>query len=133
MKQLILAVLLAVPAWAAGEEKVADGQGEIVVTDAKLGTGVLNNEIQGEATSFKPTVTKIYCWTHTKGGAGTEIVHNWYKGNEKISEIKIKLKGRGMRTWSYKAIPPGSEGDWRVDVVGPDGKVLKSLPFKIAQ
>jgi hypothetical protein len=150
MKKLILAALFVMPVWVLGQDDAAAAPadaapakteaapaaapaGDISVVDAKLGTGVENRDIQGEADSFKPDVGKVYCWSKIKGGEGSEITHAWYKGDQKVTEVKLNIKFASMRTWSYKTIPAGAEGSWRVDIVGPDGTVLKSLPFTVAQ
>lgn len=105
--------------------------GGAAVADAKLGTGVVDREPEGVAESFKTDVGKVYCWTKVTGAEGTEITHAWYKGDEKMSEVKLAVKFSSTRTWSYKTIPADGSGDWRVDVVAADGTVLKSLSFKV--
>ncbi len=105
--------------------------GAPAVADAKLGTGVADREAEGVAESFKPDVGKVYCWTKVTGAEGTEITHAWYKGDEKMSEVKLAVKYPSTRTWSYKTIPEDGKGDWRVDVLAADGTVMKSLTFKV--
>ncbi len=105
--------------------------GGAAVADAKLGTGVVDREPQGVAESFKADVGKVYCWTKVTGAEGTEITHAWYKGEEKMAEVKLSVKYPSTRTWSAKTIPADGTGDWRVDVIAADGTVLKSLPFKV--
>ncbi len=116
------------PAAAPAAEPSAAGP---AVADAKLGTGVVDREPEGVADSFKADVGKVYCWTKVTGGEGSEITHAWYKGDEKMGEVKLAVKYPSMRTWSAKTIPPDGAGDWRVDVVAADGTVLKSLAFKV--
>lgn len=101
------------------------------VADAKLGTGVVDREPQGVAESFTSDVGKVYCWTKVTGAEGTEITHAWFKGEEKMGEVKLAVKYPSTRTWSAKTIPADGKGDWRVDVVAADGTVLKSLSFKV--
>lgn len=101
------------------------------VADAKLGTGVVDREPQGVAESFTSDVGKVYCWTKVTGAEGTEITHAWFKGEEKMGEVKLAVKYPSTRTWSAKTIPADGKGDWRVDVIAADGTVLKSLSFKV--
>jgi hypothetical protein len=142
MRKLMLTALLVMPMYtlaqddaaaAPADEAAVAPAGDISVVDAKVGTGVEDREIQGEADSFKPDVGRVYCWSKIKGGEGSEISHVYYKDDQKVSEVKLKIKFASMRTWSYKTIPAGAEGSWKVDIVGPDGAVLKSLPFTVAQ
>jgi hypothetical protein len=50
-----------------------------------------------------------------------------------MGEVKLAVKFKSMRTWSAKTIPADGTGSWRVDVLGPDGTVLKSLAFKVEE
>ncbi len=109
----------------------AKASGDIAVAAAKVGTAVEERELSGEATSFPATVGKVYCWTKVTGGAGEEITHAWYHEGKVTSEVKLALKFPSVRTYSSKTIPPEMKGAWRVDVLGPDGAVLKSIEFKV--
>ncbi len=145
MRRLTLAMLVAVPAVALGQEpakadaepapktEAAAKEGGAHVADAKLGTGVQDREPQGVATSFKPDVGKVYCWTKVTGAEGGEITHVWYRGEEKMGEVKLAIQYASTRTWSAKTIPADGKGDWKVEVLGPDGAVLQTLSFTIAE
>ena len=116
---------------AAEPAKAEPKAGGAAVADAKLGTGVVDREPQGVAESFKSDVGKVYCWTKVTGAEGTDITHAWYKGDEKMGDVKLVVKYPSMRTWSAKTIPADGTGDWRVDVIAADGTVLKSLTFTV--
>ncbi len=131
MKKLIVAALLTLPVLAFAADEAAAAQG-ISVVGLKVGTGIQDKEIQGEADTFKTDVGKVWCWAKTSGGQGSDLTYVWYNGENKVSEVKVNLKFASMRSWSYKTITPNSKGDWRVDLVGADGAVLKSVSFKIA-
>lgn len=143
MRTFTLAILCAVPVLALGQEPAkpaaepaadaAAKEGGAQVADARLGTGVQDRELQGVATSFKPDVGKVYCWTKVTGAEGGEITHVWYKGDEKMGEVKLAIKYPSTRTWSAKTIPADGKGDWKVEVLGPDGAVLQTLAFTIAE
>jgi hypothetical protein len=47
-----------------------------------------------------------------------------------VGRKQLNIGGSPWRTWSSKLIPADATGDWRVDVVA-DGKVIKSVPFKV--
>jgi hypothetical protein len=105
----------------------------VKVVDAKLGTGVENRDIVGEAERFSSDVGRVYFWNRLEGSEGSQVSHVWYKGDTKWSEVPLTLKFASMRTWSYKTIPANETGTWRVDVVAPDGSVLKSTSFQIEE
>jgi hypothetical protein len=122
----------AAPAAQPGTTPAAEPKaGGPAVADAKLGTAVVDREPEGVADSFKSDVGKVYCWTKVTGAEGTDIAHVWYKGDEKMAEVKLAVKYPSMRTWSAKTIPADGTGDWRVDVVAADGTILQSLAFKV--
>lgn len=121
------------PAPAAAEPAKAEpkAEGAYEIVDVKLGTGVKDREPEGAAESFPSSVGKVYCWTKLTGPEGGSITHAWYKGDEKMGEVKLAVKFKSMRTWSAKTIPTDGTGPWHVDVLGPDGTVLKSVSFKV--
>ena len=122
----------AAPAAEAQPKAEAKAPSAYEVVDVKLGTGVTDREPEGVAESFKVDAGRIYCWTKVKAPeGGGEITHVWYKGDEKQSEVKLALKFASVRTWSYKTLGADGQGEWHVDVVAPDGTVLKTIAFKV--
>jgi hypothetical protein len=48
-----------------------------------------------------------------------------------MARVSLRVAGPNWRTWSSKTILPEWTGEWRVDVVGPDGTVLRSVDFTV--
>jgi len=120
-------VLLHVPAMA---QEAATG--ELAVVEAAVATGVVDRQPQGSAETFAPSVGELYCWTKVTGAAdGTKLEHVWYHGDQEVARIAVTVNGPTWRTWTKKTIPAEWTGGWRVDVVGPDGTVLKSVSFTV--
>jgi hypothetical protein len=73
----------------------------------------------------------LYCFTRLESPAGVDgsIKHLWYKGDDKVAEYTLPVKGQKWRTYSKKRIPKGLAGEWRVDVVDDSGKLLKTVKF----
>src|SRR5512142_3542285 len=109
MKKLIVAALLTLPVLAFAADEAAAAQ-DISVVGLKIGTGIQDKEIQGEADTFKTDVGKVWCWAKTSGGQGSDLTYVWYNGENKVSEVKVNLKFASMRSWSYKTITPNSKG-----------------------
>ena len=104
----------------------------LAVAEAAVATGVVEREPQGAAETFAPSVGQLYCWTNVTGAAeGTKIEHVWYHGDQEAARIAVTVNGPTWRTWTRKTIPAEWTGAWRVDVVGPDGTVLKSVSFTV--
>jgi hypothetical protein len=127
MKTKIVGVFLLVAGIFAS--RVVQAQ-EIQVVDAKLGTAVENREIVGADTAFAKDIEKVFCWMKISGGEGKQITVRWSYQNEQTDEVSLDLKYPTMRTYCNKTIA-GREGDWKVEIVDPTGKVLKELHFTI--
>lgn len=79
------------------------------------------------------SVKALYCFTRivNESGAETAIRHVWYRDGEKAGEYQLPVKGEKWRTYSRKAVEKGMAGDWRVDALDSEGKLLKSVKFRM--
>jgi hypothetical protein len=104
----------------------------VTVENAALCTGVEDHEPIGSASSFSADVGKVYLWTKILSDEiPSDIKHVWYYGDEKIADVPLNIKYKSTRTYSYKTIMPEWMGDWHVEVVDSEEKVLKKLDFTI--
>ena len=144
----LLALLLAwgaAPAAAVAQEM--GGQGEMTqdtmaatmapsleVPDLVIARAVVDRQPQDGGTSFPADVGTLYCWTRIAGAEGeTQVEHVWYYNDQEVARVPLRIAGSSWRTWSSKTIPAEAIGSWRVDVVGPNGSVLKSESFTITE
>ncbi|NDY42740.1 DUF2914 domain-containing protein [Dissulfurirhabdus thermomarina] len=105
---------------------------ELQVHDAAIATFIEDRMPQGVGETFPADVGKLYAFTRIVGAeAETTVTHKWYHGDQLMAEITLPVRSNNWRTWSSKNIWQGWTGQWRVDVVGPDGTVLKSITFTI--
>lgn len=97
-----------------------------------VGTGVDNREPVGVAEVFPGSTEKVYCFLEATGIAkDTEVSFIWFHGQKEMLKISLPLKmGPKWRTYAHKNLR-GLKGDWRVEIRGPDGKVLKDVKFKV--
>jgi len=130
MKALFMACLLvmalALPAFAESADiKIT----ELVIT-SKIVKGKPIDSIKRLSSS---TDKNLYCFTRTTAPVGTDssIRHLWYKGDEKVGEFNLPVKGEAWRTYSKKSIQKGWAGDWRVEVVAENGTLLKTVKFRM--
>jgi hypothetical protein len=107
---------------------------EVAVEEAAVCTSILDREPAGTSSEFAPDVGKIYVFTRVVGvsGAGS-VTHRWIFGDETVAEVKLDVEGSSWRTWSSKNIMPHQVGPWKVEVVGEEGTVLKTLEFTVGQ
>jgi hypothetical protein len=61
----------------------------------------------------------------------TAITQVWYYNDREIARVELAVKSASWRTWSSKKILPEWQGIWRVDVLSPDGEVLRSGSFAV--
>lgn len=130
MKSLFLAAVLIIAcSFPASAESVDIKITELVIT-SKLVKGKPIDSIKRLSSS---TDKNLYCFTRTVAPAGTDasIKHLWYRGEEKVGEFTLPVKGDKWRTYSKKSIQKGWAGDWRVDVVDAGGTLLKTVKFRM--
>jgi hypothetical protein len=138
---LVAGAMLVCPAATWGEEREEvnaptemAGEAICLEAEARLGTGLKEREIIGEAYSFPSSIGRVYCWTLVLGAEEpTEITHIWYYGEKKMAEVKLAIKSQRYRTWSCKTILPEWVGNWRVEVVDAVGNLLRSISFEVVK
>lgn len=111
---------------------VAQQAADLEIATATICREVVDREPVDPGTSFEPSVGKLYCFTHVTGAQGaTEIYHVWYFAESERAVVTLQVKTASWRTYSSKIIQPHEIGDWRVDVLGLEGDVLKVVHFQI--
>ena len=128
---LVAGGLLIAPALALPPE----GEGSsLTVPDAAICTEVRDREPVGSGTKFPASVGRLYCFTRVAGAIEpTHVTHVWYHGEREVHSVDLQVGGPSWRTWSYKTIPPGWTGSWRVDVKDANGVIIYSLPFTVSE
>jgi hypothetical protein len=104
----------------------------LVAAEATICRDVVDRQPLGAGTTFEASVGKLFCFTKITGAQGsTEISHIWYFGDTLKANVTLPVRSSSWRTYSSKRIMPHEIGDWHVDVLGPEGKILKTLEFKV--
>lgn len=110
----------------------AQGTSSIEVAVAVICRDIVDREPVDVGNSFGPSVSKLYCFTKIIGAQNPiKISHVWYFGDSERAKVNLSVKSSSWRTKSSKKIQSHEIGDWRVDVLGPEGKVLRTIQFKI--
>lgn len=92
-------------------------------------TSVESRKPIGEGTEFEASTGRLYCWTKiTAKNAPTTLKHIWFVDGKIVAEVPLSIKFPSFRTWSNKAVWPGS---WRVEVVSESGETLTSMDFTV--
>ncbi|NWF92282.1 MAG: DUF2914 domain-containing protein [Syntrophaceae bacterium] len=97
-----------------------------------VGTGVEDREPVGVAEVFPASTEKVYCFLEaTSIEKDTEISFVWFHGQKEMLKFSLPLKmGSRWRTYAHKNLG-GLKGEWKVELQGPDRKVLKEVKFKV--
>jgi len=131
---LVFAMLvpLALPVPAAAQPEEGHGA-SLTVPDAVICTDVQDREPNGAGSTFPPTVDRLFAFTRIAGATEpTHVSHAWFHEDREVHRIQLSVGGPAWRTWSYKTIPPGWTGSWRVDVEDARGVIIYSLPFTVS-
>jgi hypothetical protein len=111
---------------------MAQDAAALEVADSAICAGVEDRACVDPKEEFSAGVEKLYCFTRINGAQGdVEITHVWYYGDIERAHISLAVRSASYRTYSSKRIQAHETGKWRVEVLGPDGTVLKTIPFSI--
>ena len=108
--------------------------GDLKITEMAVTTKIVKgNPIDSVWRISSTSVKALYCFTRFSASAETDttIKQVWYLNDEVVAEYELPVKGAHWRTYSRKAIEKGLSGEWRCDVVDREGKVLKSVSFRM--
>jgi hypothetical protein len=124
-----LALLLALAAAVGAQQQMTAG---LEVAEAVITTAVVDRQPTDNLTTVAKDIGTVFCWMRVTGAEGEiQVDHVWYKDDTEVARVRLRVAGSNWRTWSSKNIDPMWTGSWRVDIVGPDGEVLQSVPFTV--
>ena len=107
-------------------------QAPVTITEVVICKGIQDREPVEAGEVFSSNVGKVYCFTRTSAVAQATIKHVWYLEDEKRAEVSLNVGASpAWRTSSSKTIRPIDAGNWKVDILGPDDAVLKTVTFVI--
>jgi len=116
------------------QESAVQGQetAELEVSVAAICKDVIDREPVDSGTSFVATVGKLYCFTKITGAQSpTQVTHVWLFDGTERARVDLAVGAASWRTFSSKIIQEHELGAWRVDVMDPEGNVLKTLEFEV--
>ncbi len=103
------------------------------IIDAENCSNVENRIPTGIANNFSSDIGKVYLFTKVAlNGVRQSVIHHiWYYKDKLMADVELEVKNPLWRTWSYKTMMGNWKGQWRVDITGPDGEVIKSVSFTL--
>lgn len=104
----------------------------LAVAEAVLTTGVQDRQPVDTVSAVPADVGRVFLWTRITGAQGeADVVHAWYRGDEEMARVPVRVASPDWRTWTSKQILPHWTGSWRVEVQGPGGEVLETVSFQV--
>ncbi len=106
--------------------------GQLVVSDAAITTGIVNQMPVDRQAAFPADYGKLYCFTRISGAVGdTMITHVWYYQEQEMARVSLSVRSSDWRTYSSKRFLPQWSGQWRVAVLDGDMNEIDSIPFEL--
>ncbi len=78
-------------------------------------------------------VFRIYFFNMMADLKGQTVFHNWYLNDKRVAHVRIQPYSDLMRASSAKYINRNMLGQWRVEAVTEQGKVLGSGRFRVSE
>lgn len=94
------------------------------LTRALFTTAIQEHEPVGSVDSLSTATDQVYFFTEIAGLQGDTITHRWTHGGEVRAEVPFSIGGPRWRVYSSKKLLPAWTGEWIVEVLGADDKVL---------
>lgn len=123
---LVIALLLLLPCQLLAED------GALSIKEISITTRIIRgNPVDAVQRISSSAIKEIYCFTKviSSDEGQREIVHAWYRNDELISSFRLPVSGSSWRTYSKKLVTRDMAGEWRVEVLDSDGKLLKTTKF----
>jgi hypothetical protein len=108
-------------------EPASPGQPQV---DLAVGYKVKNHELETvDGDNLFLDGDKLVAWTSVTGLATGFIEHVWYRDDVEVARFYLPVgAGRRWRTWSRHQASPGQ---YQVQVLGPDGALLRDVTFTV--
>jgi len=129
---LLIGIALAVVFLFPAAMCLAQDTSPLAAAEAAICRDVVDRQPVGVGSSFESSIGKLFCFTKITGAQeSTEVSHSWYFENTLKATVTLPVRSSSWRTYSSKRIQYQEIGNWHVDVIGPEGNILKTLEFNV--
>jgi len=102
------------------------------VKEAVITTDISERQPVDEVQNYPAASGKLYCFSLLEGAVeDTVISHVWYYEETEMARVILPVRSDIWRTWSSKSFQAEWSGNWRVDVLDVDGRLLTSVGFTL--
>lgn len=105
-------------------ERGSANLGKGAVARAVFARQIVNREPVDEVTVMSGDIQGVYFFTELKNMTGHTATHRWEYEGQRVGYTEFKVTASPWRAWSYRNIPPGSTGTWKVKVLNTVGEVI---------
>ncbi len=104
----------------------------LIISRMEISAGVMDRKPLDIGTTYPASQEKVYCYLEFKDVKKETTVNVvWMLGQNVMDKIPLTIKpSPKFRTWTSKTIN-GMRGEWKVDVLDDNGKLLKSATFTV--
>jgi hypothetical protein len=102
-----------------------------VKAEAKVCKTVSDRQCQEPGETFNAADGSLACWTKIEGQTGGVVHHVWFKGEQQLGDIELKIGGSPWRVWSKKTLGADAKGDWRVEIRDGANILIETVKFKV--
>ena len=100
---------------------------------------VMCREVDGDIpmginSTFQSDEKQIYCFSRLNNhyNSSSVVYHSWYYCAQKKAKVRIRIgNGKNQTGISKRIIPAAEAGQWRVEIVTADQKVLQIISFEV--
>ncbi len=106
----------------------------VSVVEAIICRNIVDHNPSEPGETFEKETAKLYCFSRIASDAKSKIKHIWYKNDTPVADISLNIgASSGWRTFSSKNIRPIDTGNWKVEIVDAENKVLSINTFIISE
>lgn len=100
------------------------------VARAVITSGVVDREPRDHLSEVTTDTRRVFFFTEIRNGKGLKVTHRWLHEGRELAAVDFAIEGDRWRVWSSKQLRPDWTGDWAVEVVTDDGRVLGGTGFE---
>jgi hypothetical protein len=110
---------------------------EMTLVDSGICTGVVNHAAADIGDVFTNDIGKLFCFTRVVSpyleGNEQYVDHVWYYQETERARVRLAVKSSSWGTYSSKLIQPFEVGEWRVEVLDPQGEAITVFRFIVKE
>jgi len=107
---------------------------KIKLRDIQICQNVINSKPVKSGNRFNSDIGLIHCFSQLDNNSGSskEIYHIWYRENQRISKVLIRIpSGENRVAISKRNIDASEKGAWKVEIIDHDKKILDTVFFEL--